>query len=97
VSLASSGLDFTNFTGLWVEYLPPYSPDLNPIEEAFGKIKAFIRHNNDLFAASIGDAIIFDMYEALDVVTPLDVMGYIIHAGYFCCYIQAFSSCHSHS
>jgi len=28
--------------GIQIEYLPPYSPDLNPIEEAFSKIKHFI-------------------------------------------------------
>ena len=30
------------YLGVRIEYLPPYSPDLNPIEEAFSKIKAFI-------------------------------------------------------
>ncbi|KAJ3542004.1 hypothetical protein NMY22_g3671 [Coprinellus aureogranulatus] len=34
--------------GVLLEYLPPYSPDLNPIEEAFSKVKAFIRRHNDL-------------------------------------------------
>jgi transposase len=37
--------------GVRVEYLPPYSPDLNPIEEAFSKIKSFIRRNRDYFAS----------------------------------------------
>lgn len=69
-------------TGVRVEYLPPYSPDLNPIEEAFSKVKAFIRRNNDIFLAERGDGIIYDMSEALSVVTPLDAMGYFIHAGY---------------
>lgn len=66
-----------------LEYLPPYSPDLNPIEEVFSKIKAFIRRNQDLFAADVGHRIMFDMIEAMDVVTPVDAMGYLIHAGYF--------------
>jgi hypothetical protein len=73
----------TSLVGVRVEYLPPYSPDFNPIEEAFSKIKAFIRRNNDIFAISEGDGIIFDMYEAMDVITPIDAMGYFIHAGYF--------------
>ena len=72
------------FVGVHVEYLPPYSPDLNPIEEAFSKIKAFIRRHNDLFTASQGtDGIIYDFYEALDVVTAEDAKGYIWHLGYF--------------
>jgi hypothetical protein len=69
--------------GVRIEYLPAYSPDLNPIEEAFSKIKAFIRRNNDIFLASEVNGQIFDMYEALEVITPLDAMGYYIHAGYF--------------
>ncbi|KAF5337894.1 hypothetical protein D9611_014776 [Ephemerocybe angulata] len=36
--------------GVRLEYLPPYSPDLNPIEEAFSKIKAFIRRHAGLMA-----------------------------------------------
>ncbi|KAG2752542.1 hypothetical protein P692DRAFT_201707379, partial [Suillus brevipes Sb2] len=62
-------------------YLPPYSPDLNPIEEAFSKIKAFIRWHQDYFLAS--DSIIFDMYEAMSIITASDAAGYFIHAGYF--------------
>jgi transposase len=31
--------------GVILVYLPPYSPDLNPIEEFFAKLKAFIRRN----------------------------------------------------
>ena len=31
--------------GIKLEYLPPYSPDFNPIEEAFAELKACIRRN----------------------------------------------------
>ena len=31
--------------GVKLEYLPPYSPDFNPIEEAFAELKAWIRRN----------------------------------------------------
>lgn len=41
-------LELTRPLGVRLEFLPPYSPDLNPIEEAFSKIKQFIRRNNDL-------------------------------------------------
>jgi transposase len=37
------------YKGVCIEFLPPYSPDLNPIEEAFSKIKAFIRRHSDIF------------------------------------------------
>jgi len=31
-----------------LEFLPPYSPDMNPIEEAFGEMKAWMKRNNEL-------------------------------------------------
>ena len=34
--------------GIKVAYLPPYSPDLNPIEEAFAQLKAWIRKHRKL-------------------------------------------------
>ena len=37
--------------GIRVEFLPPYSPDLNPIETSFAILKAWIRRNSDLAAA----------------------------------------------
>ena len=63
--------------------MPPYSPDLNPIEEAFSQIKHFIRRNHDYYGAMRGDGILYDMLEILDVVTPEDATSYIVHAGYF--------------
>ncbi|KAG2074757.1 hypothetical protein BDR04DRAFT_1006968, partial [Suillus decipiens] len=65
-----------------LEYLPPYSPDLNPIEEAFSKIKAFICRNQDYFSDDI-NGIIYDMYIAMDMITSSDAEGYIMHACYF--------------
>lgn len=70
------------FLGVRIEYLPPYSPDLNPIEEGFSKIKAFIRRNNDIFLSGGVNDNIFDLYQALEVITDTDAMGYFIHAGY---------------
>jgi transposase len=34
--------------GVRLEFLPPYSPDFNPIEEAFAELKAWMRKNNTL-------------------------------------------------
>jgi len=69
--------------GVRIKYLPPYSPDLNPIEEAFSKIKAFICRHCDYYGTTAGDGIMFDMYEIVDIITPDDAAGYFIHAGYF--------------
>ena len=70
------------FTGVRLKYLPPYSPDLNPIEEAFSKIKAFIRQNCDIFLASTGGRIMFDLLEAMAIITVDDTREYFLHAGY---------------
>jgi hypothetical protein len=67
--------------GVRIIFLPPYSPDLNPIEEAISKIKAWICRNYDLF--SPGDGILFDVQVAMDVITPEDAEGYFFHGGYF--------------
>ena len=40
-----------NEAGVKVEYLPPYSPDFNPIETSFALLKAWIRRNTDLAEA----------------------------------------------
>jgi hypothetical protein len=46
-------------------------------------VKAFIRRNNDVFLSGSTEDIMFDMYEALEIVSDIDAMGYFIHAGYF--------------
>ena len=76
-------LELADWYGVRIEYLPPYSPDLNPIEEAFSKIKSFIRRNNDVFLSAEPHEIMYDLYVAMDIVSPADAMGYFIHAGYF--------------
>jgi len=70
-------------SGVRIEYLPPYSPDLNPIKEAFSKIKHFLRRHQDYYLATTDDGIIFDMYEVMEIITPEDASGYFGHAGYF--------------
>jgi transposase len=76
-------LELADHFGVRIEYLPPYSPDLNPIEEAFSKIKHFMRRNQDYYRQRTGDCILYDMYEVLDVVTSDDAEAYFAHSGYF--------------
>ena len=66
--------------GVKLVYLPPYSPDFNPIEEAFSKIKKFIRRNGSLIGKS--KALFFDMYCCMHIITPEDALGYFRHSGY---------------
>jgi len=76
-----SAESYCSYPGVRIIYLPPYSPDLNPIEEAISKIKAWMRRNNDLF--STDNSILFDVKLAMDVITSEDAEGYFLHAGYF--------------
>jgi len=65
-----------------IEFLPPYSPDLNPIEEAFSKIKSFLRRHQILLTTN-NDGMIFELMEVMKIVTDNDAIGYFVHAGYF--------------
>jgi transposase len=76
-------LALADWFGVRIEYLPPYSPDLNPIKEAFSQIKHFLRRHKDYYSTTQGDGILYNMYEVLDIVTLEDASGYIAHAGYF--------------
>ena len=64
--------------GAHLRFLPPYSPDFNPIELAFAKLKAFLRaarprtfdHVCDLIAVALG------------LFTPTECRNFVRHAGY---------------
>jgi transposase len=58
-------------------YLPPYSPDFNPIEEAFSQIKGFLRW----ICARTKEALVKAIVEALDAVTPKDARDFFTHSG----------------
>ena len=59
-------------------YLPPYSPDLNPIEEAFAKIKGVLRKAE----ARSRETLIEALGKAISAVTTRDVRGFFEHCGY---------------
>jgi transposase len=59
-------------------YLPAYSPDFNPIEEAFAKIKGMLREAG----ARTKDALVDVLGEALSAISAQDAQGYFEHAGY---------------
>jgi transposase len=59
-------------------YLPSYSPDFNPIEEAFAKIKDILRRAG----ARTKDALVDVLSEALSAISVNDATGYFEHAGY---------------
>ena len=59
-------------------HLPPYSPDMNPIEEAFSKIKGILRKTG----ARSREALVEAMGKALDAITSQDARGSFEHCGY---------------
>jgi transposase len=65
-------------TGCELLYLPPYSPDFNPIEEAFSKVKGLMRKAE----ARSREALVEAMGKALDAVTAQDARGFFEHCGY---------------
>lgn len=64
--------------GAKLHYLPPYSPDFNPIENAFAKLKAHVRKS----AARTLDALERAAANALPQFKPGDCANFFAHAGY---------------
>lgn len=59
-------------------HLPPYSPDFNPIEEAFSKVKQFLRRAE----ARTDDALRAATWAAFNTITTSDAAGWFRHCGY---------------
>jgi transposase len=64
--------------GATLRFLPPYSPDLNPIEQAFAKLKAFLRAARP----RTFDRVVELMALALELFAPSDCLNFIRHCGY---------------
>jgi len=64
--------------GAELVFVPSYSADLNPIEQAFSKIKNILRK----LGARTHEALLEAMEEALSKVTPADAAGWFDHCGY---------------
>jgi transposase len=64
--------------GAQVLFLPPYSPDFSPIEEAFSKVKSILRR----IGARTREALMEATGEALDAVSWRDATGWFGHCGY---------------
>lgn len=65
--------------GVKMLFLPAYSPDLSPIENAFAKLKTFLRR----VCAQTLDALIHALADALDTISPYDAIGFFVNAGFF--------------
>ena len=64
--------------GAFLLFLPRYSPDMNPIEKAWSKLKAHLR----AVAARTPDALRAALARGLETITAADAQGWFRHAGY---------------
>lgn len=71
--------DVFNDNGVELLYTPIYSPDLNPLESAFSKLKTVLNYE-------LQELVYFDLKvsvpEAVSYITPLDVTGYYKNTSY---------------
>ena len=67
--------------GAFVLFLPAYSPDLNPIEKMWSKIKSLLRRAEARTPANL----ILAIGQALAEVTPQDALGWFVSCGYSVC------------
>lgn len=75
---AAAVRDLLKRSGFTCRYLPPYSPDFNPIEPAWAKVKMLLRKA----AARTAKALHTALGPALDAITPQDARGFFRKAGY---------------
>ena len=79
VHKSSQAIQTIEAVGAEVIYLPPYSPDLNPIEKIFSKLKQLIRSAKPRKLRQVVKAVA----HALSRVTLDDIEAVFDHAGYF--------------
>ena len=65
-------------TGAQLRYLPPYSPDFNPIEQCWAKVKQKLRSLKARTVGSLQEAI----SEAIVTITPDNASAWLAHCGY---------------
>ena len=71
-------IDKIESTGAIVQFLPPYSPDLNPIEEAFSKVKDNLNKDESLIDFLDVETLLY----AFTPITVNDCQNWVKHAGY---------------
>jgi hypothetical protein len=74
-------------SGMHLLYLPPYSPDLDPIEEGFSATKAWLRRNQDYARGELTGHADCDPYTMLwdavfESMTPDNIAGWFSHSAY---------------
>ena len=70
---------FLNDLGMELVFLPVYSPDLNPVEEVFSKLKYLLKYR---YQEQVWDNLEYAVLRAVGDVTAADMYGYYKHVGY---------------
>lgn len=75
------------YSGMRIMFLPPYSPDLNPIELAFSVIKAYVRRDGTLGREDLDqkedDTYVYvHLMQAAFSITADNALGFYHHCGY---------------
>lgn len=80
LSVHKESFDIRKFRkkGIRIKYLPPYSPDLNPIENMWSKIKSIVRKLKPRSFDEIWNAV----NKGLWAITPSNLLGWFRHCGY---------------
>ena len=71
---------FLNDLGMELVFLPVYSPDLNPVEEVFSKLKYLLKYR---YQELVWDNLEYAVLRAVGDVTAADMYGYYKNVGYF--------------
>lgn len=69
-----------NQAGARLLFLPPYSPDLNPADEVFSKVKGIMKKNDTLFQSTTIPRTLLTL--AFSMISIPDCYSYINHSGY---------------
>ena len=74
--------EFLNDIDIELVYMPAYSPDFNPAEYVFGKIRTLMKYKfGDITNVTMAECI-YHMYESLEFITPGDMRGFFEYTGY---------------
>ena len=69
--------------GILVLWLPPYGPDYNPIENAFNKVKYYLKEHDEILQVLNDPSPVIEA--AFNDITRQDSVGWIRHCGYGKC------------
>ena len=72
--------DLLHQAGVLTLYLPPYNPDLNPTEEAFSYVKAYLKKHDDIIQAGI--SLVSVLQSAFDSISARECNAWITDSGY---------------